>query len=93
MGASVEDFLERVRGEIRARDFQQIARVRITDDELEVSFSWMGTSVLRYRLHPHEGGFEARLVEQRMSPFHAPFRASFEERFDSILARVGAETS
>lgn len=89
---SVEEFVARVQAEIRARDFQDIATIRVSGDVLEVRFSWMGTSVLSYRLQCRETGFDASPLKQSMSPFHAPFRAGFEEKLDAILARVGAES-
>ena len=89
-GASVDEFLVRVESEIRARDFQDIASVGLDGGDLIVRFSWMGTSILRYEIRHNDGGFSAYLVRQKMAMMHAPFRASFEERFDTILSRVGA---
>lgn len=86
------DFVARVTREIRDRQFEDIASVCLKGDALIVVFSWMGTTSLTYRIRPEGRGFSARLERQKVSPFHAPFKAGFEERFDQILAKVGALT-
>ena len=85
-----EDFVIRVRREIKWRGSDEIASILVDGGALVVVFSWMGTTSLTYRtqLGPH--GFAARLERQKVSPFHAPFKAGFVERFDQILAKVGA---
>lgn len=85
-----EEFVERVRREIEARGFGSIASVRLSGARLEVRFSYLGTSVLVYALSGAGEGFRARLVDQRMSAFHAPFRSGFEDRFDQVLSGLGA---
>ena len=89
---SPEDFVVKVQGEIEARQFQDVASIRLEGDELIVSFSWMGKTSLTYRLQPQARGFSAVLIDQRLSPFHLPFKAGFEERFDQIMANVGARS-
>ena len=89
---SPEDFVARVRGEITSRQFEDIASIRIEDNALIVAFSWIGKTSLTYRLQPQSQGFSAVLERQKVSPFHAPFKAGFEERFDQILAKVGARS-
>ena len=86
------DFVARVQGEIKSRHFEDIASIRLEGDALIVAFSWMGTTSLKYRLQPQTRGFSAVLESQKVSPFHAPFKAGFEERFDQILATVGARS-
>lgn len=87
-----EDFVGKVRGEIESRQFEDIASIHHEGEVLIVSFSWMGRTSLTYRLHPETQGFSAVLEDQKVSPFHLPFKAGFEERFDQILARVGARS-
>ncbi len=90
-GTSPQRFVERVEREIQAHDFADIAAVGLNSDRLVVTFSWMGTSTLEYRLEGDGEGFVARLEKRRMSPFHAPFKAGFDERFEKVLHSVGAE--
>ncbi len=89
---SPEDFVDRVRGEIKSRQFEDIASIRLDGEVLGVVFSWMGTTSLTYRILTEGRGFSARLERQKVSPFHAPFKAGFIERFDQILANVGARS-
>ena len=89
---SPEDFVDRVQGEIKSRQFEDIASIRVEGDLLIVDFSWIGTTSLTYRLQPQDRGFSAVLERKKVSPFHAPFKAGFEERFDQILAKVGARS-
>ncbi|MCD4750685.1 MAG: hypothetical protein K8R59_15040 [Thermoanaerobaculales bacterium] len=91
-GTSVGQFVDRVQQEIQVQGFQDIASVHWDGRSLVVRFSWMGTSTLTYRTKEQPTGFSAELVGQRMSAFHAPFKAGFEERFDRVLANVGART-
>jgi len=86
------DFVVRVQGEIKSRQFEDIASVRLEGGVLVVTFSWMGKTSLKYRLQPQTRGFSAVLERQKVSPFHAPFKAGFEERFDQIIAKVGARS-
>ncbi len=86
------DFVARVQSEIKYRQFEDIASIRTEGDLLIVAFSWIGTTSLTYRLQSQSQGFSAVLERQKISPFHAPFRAGFEERFDQILAKVGARS-
>ena len=87
-----EDFVVRVEREIHSRQFEDIASIRLKGDTLVVVFSWMGTTSLIYRVRVEGGGFTAELERTKVSPFHAPFKAGFEERFDHILAKVGARS-
>ena len=89
---SPENFVDRVQGEIKSRDFEDIASIRLDGGVLVVAFSWMGTTSLTYRITNEDRGFSVRLERQRVSPFHAPFKAGFIERFDQILAKVGARS-
>jgi len=89
---SPEDFVDRVQGELMSRQFEDIASIRLDGEVLLVAFSWMGTTSLTYRVMPEVRGFSARLERQKVSPFHAPFKAGFIERFDQILATVGARS-
>ncbi len=86
------DFVARVQGEIKSRQFEEIASIRLEGDALIVAFSWMGTTLLTYCLQPQARGFSAVLERQKVSPFHVPFKAGFEERFDQIMAKVGARS-
>ncbi len=89
---SPKDFVDRVQGEIKSRQFEDIASIRLEGGVLVVAFSWMGTTTLTYRIMSEGRGFSARLERQKVSPLHAPFKAGFIERFDQILATVGARS-
>jgi hypothetical protein len=85
-----EEFVARIEREVRAQDFDSIVSPRLIGGQLEVRFSYLGTSVLLYDLVNSGDGFRATLAHRRMSPFHAPFRAGFDSRFDEVLRRLGA---
>ena len=87
-----EEFVVRVERALVERGLGDYIALHLEESELVVRFRWMGSSELRYRLTTGDGGFEARLTDERMSPFHAAFRQRFEERFDQVLGVVGART-
>jgi len=91
-GTSPQRFVEQVEREIDSRNFADIVAVAVKGNRLVVTFSWMGTSTLEYRLDDDGEGFSAHLERRRMSPFHAPFKAGFDERFEQVLAAVGASS-
>ena len=86
------EFVERVDRELVERGLGDYIDLHLEEPDLVVRFRWMGSSELRYRLTTGGGGFEARLTNEKMSPFHAPFRQRFEDRFDQVLEVVGART-
>jgi len=90
--ATPAEFVDRVREQLSERGLDQYVELRSDDSELLVKFRWMGSTELRYRLESKAGGFRAVLSSQRVSPFHAPFRQQFDDRFDHILETVGART-
>ena len=59
-------------------------------DEIVVRISWLGTTELRYQVQEGAEGFSANLQRQRVAPLHGAFQRKFEERFEAILAKVGA---
>jgi len=86
------EFIDRVDRELGERGLGDYIGLDLDGPDLVVRFRWMGSSELRYRLTTGGGGFEARLTDERMSPFHAPFRQRFDDRFDQVLEVVGAQT-
>jgi hypothetical protein len=62
----------------------------VRNDEIVARISWLGTTELRYRVTEAAGGFRADLQRQRVAPLHGAFQQKFEERFEAILAKVGA---
>jgi hypothetical protein len=64
--------------------------VRFVADEIVARISWLGTTELRYRVQSTADGFTAELQRQRVAPLHGAFQHKFEERFEAILAKVGA---
>lgn len=83
-------FVARVEAEVEARSLDDVVSVRLDGDRLIVRFRYLGTSELTYRLVTRLKGFVAELENQRVASLHAPFRAPFEDRFDSVLDTVGA---
>jgi len=89
-GGAPAEFVERVQGVLVERELAGIVSLRCEGDELVVGFKWMGSSELRYRITENEAGFRADPSGERMSPFHAPFRQQFEDRFEKVVGAVGA---
>lgn len=89
---SPAEFVERVRRELSERGLNRFAELSGDDSRLVVRFRWMGATELHYRIEPAAPGFRAFLDRESVSPLHAPFRQSFDDRFDEVLAKVGATT-
>jgi hypothetical protein len=89
-GGSAAEFIDRVRSALADRGLGEYVDVRREGGELVVGFRWLGSSELRYRLSENEAGFRAELCDERMSPFHAPFRQRFEDQFETVVDSVGA---
>jgi hypothetical protein len=87
-GESPASFVARVGEAIKVKGLADIASVRLEDEEIVVSFSWMGRSTLRYTLTPCDEGHRAELASQRVSPLHAAFQRGFEEKFEQIIDDV-----
>ncbi len=86
-----EAFVERVRDALSRRRFDDIATVWLRGSELLVRFRRLGTTTLRFLVHPQpDGGFRADYAGADVAALHAPFAAAFEERFEDLLAGVGA---
>ena len=90
--ATPAEFIHRVRHELIERELNEYVEVDGDENGLVVTFRWMGSTELRYRLESTLEGFRAILDSQRVSPLHAPFRHRFDDRFDQILEKVGAKT-
>jgi len=86
------EFIDRVRRELADRDLNQYVGLEGDETELVVSFHFMGSTEFRYRFEPEGNGFRAVLSGKKVSPFHAAFRQRFDDRFDQVLAKVGART-
>jgi hypothetical protein len=87
---SPAEFVDRVRREFAESGLNRYAELAGNDSTIVVKFRWMGTTELHYRLEPAAEGFLAFLEHESVSPFHAPLRHRFNDRFDEVLARVGA---
>jgi hypothetical protein len=84
------EFVERVQGVLADRGLADHVTLRCEGEELVVGFRWMGSSELRYRISENDAGFKAEPSGERISPFHAPFRQQFEDRFEKVVDAVGA---
>lgn len=85
-----EQFVQRVRSALIEHDFDDIVAVAFTGTELVVTFSKLGTTTLRYQIETRPGGFLAQLASSRVAAFHAPFQKGFEQKFQEVIAHVGA---
>jgi len=86
---SPDDFINRVRGVLTDHGLADFVKLRRDGGELIVDFRWMGLSELRYNITENEVGFRAEPSGERLSPFHAPFRQRFEDRFEKVVGAVG----
>ena len=89
-GGSCDDFINRVRGVLADHGLSDYVNLHRDGDELVVGFRWMGSSELRYIVTEKEAGFRAEPSGERLSPFHAPFRQRFDDRFEKVIGEVGA---
>jgi hypothetical protein len=85
-----DQFVVQVNRSLDDHDLSNRVSVRCVGDEIVARISWLGTTELRYRLQESAGGFSAHLQRQRVAPLHGAFQHKFEERFEAILAKVGA---
>ena len=88
--AGPERFVEVVRGALDERGLSDNVSVRYVDGEIVARISWLGTTELRYRVREGGPGFRADLERQRVAALHSAFQGRFEERFEDVLASVGA---
>jgi len=86
------EFIDRVRRELADLGLNQYVGLEGNEAELVVSFHFMGSTEFHYRFEPQGSGFRAVLSGEKVSPFHAAFRHRFDDRFDQVLAKVGART-
>lgn len=89
-GMDPEAFVAKVREELSGRELGEIVSLELEGEELVVRFSRMGTSELRYALKMVDGGFNAHLAHERIALLHGAFRQTFEDKFEQIIAHVGA---
>jgi hypothetical protein len=87
---SADTFVDRVRAVLADRGLTDHVDLQRDGRLLVVSFRWMGSSELRYRVSEGESGFRAELDGERISVFHTPFKQQFEDRFEQVIAAVGA---
>lgn len=85
-----DQFVAVVREALASRGLDEHVSVRYVDGEIVARISWLGTTELRYRVRGSGSGFRADLERQRVSALHAAFQNRFEERFEEVLAGVGA---
>jgi hypothetical protein len=89
-GVEPEAFVRRVRETLAVHRFDEVASLAVDGSELVVTFRRLGTTLLRFVLRRDPDGFRADYAGARVAPLHAPFLSTFEERFEELLARVGA---
>lgn len=85
-----EDFVAVVNRSLETSGLSDHVTARVDGDDIVARIRWLGTTELRYRTQPVEGGFRAELQRRRVAPLHGAFQSRFEERFEEILSRVGA---
>ena len=86
-------FVERINGELATRTYDRFVSIHLKGDDLTVEIRWMGTTRFDYRVEVEGDGFRAELLDQKVSPFHAPFASRFEGYFEEALAKVGAKVA
>ena len=89
-GASPADFVDRVARALVEAELADHVKLQLIGDEIVARLRWLGTTELRYRVDRHEDGFRAELAQQKIAPLHGAFRRAFDERFERILAELGA---
>ncbi len=89
-GMGSEEFVERIRAQLAAREVDRYVSVSLRGVELAVVLNYLGTTKIEYRVEPDGRGFRAELIRQRVSPFHAVFKDRFEGYFEEALNNVGA---
>jgi hypothetical protein len=90
LDATPESFVRTVTRALADRGLEAHVSVRYVEGEIVARISWLGTSELRYRTHGVGSGFRAELERQRVAALHSAFQGRFEERFEDVLAAVGA---
>jgi len=88
-----DEFIERVRQALSGRELERMVSLEHRGDELVVRFSRLGTSELRYALEETGDGFRAELVHEQVAFLHIAFQRTFEEHFESVIARVGGRVA
>ena len=86
-----EDFVATVNESLAEHGLSGHVTVRCDGEDIVARIQWMGTTELRYRTHAAGGGFRADLQRQRVAPLHGAFQGAFEEKFEGVLAKVGAK--
>jgi hypothetical protein len=84
------DFVEAMRSALAEKEYDRFVVLDLEGDRLVVELRWMGTTRFQYRVRPERQGFRAKLVSEKVSPFHAVFADRFDEYFEKALAKVGA---
>jgi hypothetical protein len=83
-------FVTRVNRSLEDHGLSSHVSTSVQGDEIVARISWLGTTELRYRVFENAPGFRAELQRQKVAPLHGAFQQKFEERFEAILAKVGA---
>ena len=86
-----EDFVAGVNRSLEEHGLASYVSVVVDGEDIVARIQWMGTTELRFRTRPNDEGFRADLQRQQVAPLHGAFQQSFEERFENVLAKVGAK--
>jgi hypothetical protein len=89
-GATPAEFVARVKRALDEGELAEYVELALVAEEIVARLRWLGTTELRYRVVRQEDGFRAELGRRKIAALHAPFRRGFDERFEKILAEVGA---
>ncbi len=84
------EFVTEVSRSLEEHGLDDYVSVLFDGEDIVARIQWMGTTELRFRTRPADGGFRADLQRQQVAPLHAAFQQSFEQRFENVLAKVGA---
>lgn len=86
-------FIQSVRAALEGREIGKIASFRVSDTEIAVVFSKLGTTELVYEVKPKGSGFVATLKSEKVAFAHRAFRTDIEAKLRKIMEKCGAKVS
>lgn len=88
---NISEFVKRVETALQGRDLGEITRFALQGQELQVIFSKLGTTELKYKIETQTEGFRAQLVSEKIALTHRPLKADITARLAKVMEREGAK--
>lgn len=88
---TISEFVKRVESALQGRDLGDITRFALQGQELQVIFSKLGTTELKYKIETRAEGFRAQLVSEKIALTHRPLKADITARLAKVMEREGAK--